>query len=393
MTAGGRPRIGLVLVGAGDLTGGGGAERYFADLFLAWRAREAALRSELWLITDTPTRRRLAEVGRDVGVDHVVELRGGTWPQRFQQALELYRLATGGRFDLLHLTLPLPRHHPWLWAGARRARRARIAVNINDYEVATALDAGRRPHGLDLAWRSYLAYFRSRAVDAFMVWYRRLVPSLQRIRPDRPALIHAANYCFVDTRTFGPAPRKHNEVVWAGRFVPVKRPALFIDAVARACAKAPELVDAWRFRLLGKGPLEEELRHRVAASGLRARVEIGFASRMDAMLASSRVFVSTQDEENFTSLAMLEAMACGNAIIARDVGQTRAFVREGANGLLIEAADADALADALLALMADDERLRASGVESRRITLEEHCADHVTEEFDTFWRRLAGDLA
>lgn len=393
MTAGRRPRIGLVLVGAGDLTGGGGAERYFADLFLAWRGSASTRACHLTLITDAQTRVRLAEIGRDLGSEDVLVLPNRRIWDRVRQAHALYALATNGQYDILHLTLALPRHLPWLQAVARRANRARIAVNLNDYELATALETGRRPRGVDLPWRSYLAYFRSRAIDGFMVWYRRLVAPLERLREGLPTLIHAADYCFVDTAKFTPAPRKRQEILFAGRLVPVKRPSLFIDAIALANRKNAAVAGDWRFRLLGKGPLEQSLRGQLAACGLDGRVTIGYAEHTEEVFAHSSVFVSPQDEENFTSLAMLEAMACANAIIARDVGQTRQFVRPGVNGLLVKGTDPGTLADAMLTLMSDDALRARMGAESRRITLEEHCVDHVMREFDAFWRKLVGDCA
>lgn len=384
-----RPRIGLVLVGAGDLTGGGGAERYFADLFLEWRASAERRGCELWLITDAVSRRHLAAIGRELGSAYVFELPESPYAARWRQAHALRRLARDGAFDLLHLTQALPRHLPWLWSLAFNTRRARVTVNINDYEVAQWLEARRPPRGVDLAWRTYLAYFRSRTVDGFMVWYQRLVAPVNALRSGRDTPIQAARYCFVDTSQFMPAIDKHNEVVFAGRLVDVKRPGLFIDAVAAARRKAPASVDGWRFLMLGKGPLEAALRRQVAAAGLDDLLRIEFAEHVGTRLAHSRIFVSTQDEENFTSLAMLEAMACGNAIVARDVGQTRAFVREGENGNLMSHPDAEACADALLGIMGDPERQRRMGKESRRITLEEHCAENALAEFDMFWQGIA----
>ena len=52
------------------------------------------------------------------------------------------------------------------------------------------------------------------------------------------------------------------------------------------------------------------------------------------MFAESSLFVSLQSENNYPSQAVLEAMACGNAVIATNVGDTRMFVNEE-NGYLI----------------------------------------------------------
>ncbi len=385
-----RPRVGVVLVGAGDLTGGGGAERYFADLFLAWRASADAHGCDLWLITDAESRSHLAAVGRILGTERVIVLEPAWGPCALWQGLAMRRMALDGRFDLLHLSLALPRHLPWIWSISKRSARARVTVNINDLEVAPALEAGRRPHGMDLEWRTYLAYFSSRTVDGFMVWYRRLVDQLARFRAHCPVPIRPARYCFVDVSHFTPAAEKRDEVVFAGRFVPVKMPALFVDAIAAARQRAPDLVNRWRFRMLGKGPLESALREQVVQAGLADILSVEYTEDTGAVLAYSRLFVSTQDEENFTSLAMLEAMACGNAIVARDVGQTREFVRDGSNGILAAGANAESVADAMLRCMAAPDDLARMGAESRRITLEEHCVEHVLDEFDEFWRGIVG---
>jgi glycosyltransferase involved in cell wall biosynthesis len=385
-----RARIGLILFGVGDLSGGGGAERYFADLFLAWRANATARHCDLWLITDRESREQLAAVGRHLGSEHVVELAPETRACGLSQALALRRIALDGRFDLLHITLALPRHLPWLWAIAKRPDRVRVTVNINDFEVATALEVGQRPHGLDLEWRTYLGYFSSRTVDGFMVWYRRLAEQLGRFRAQCPVPIYAANYCFVDVIHFAPAAQKRNEVGFAGRFIPIKQPMMFVEAVATARQRSPETVNGWRFRVLGKGPLEDALRQRVLLDGLDDIVSIEYSEDMGTVLAHSKVFVSTQDKENFTSVAMLEAMACGNAIVTRDVGQTREFVREGANGILAAGDSADAVAGAILRCLSVPDDLIRMGAESRRITLEEHCVEHVLDEFDEFWRGIVG---
>lgn len=53
------------------------------------------------------------------------------------------------------------------------------------------------------------------------------------------------------------------------------------------------------------------------------------------LLAETSVFVSIQTTNNYPSQSVLEAMGCGNAIIATDVGDTRMFINEN-NGILID---------------------------------------------------------
>jgi glycosyltransferase involved in cell wall biosynthesis len=107
---------------------------------------------------------------------------------------------------------------------------------------------------------------------------------------------------------------------------------------------------------------------------------------MAPVFARSRLFVSTQAFENFTSLAMLEAMAAGNAVIAEDVGQTREFVRPGENGHLVTSATADAFADAMADYLRHPERQDAMATESRRVATEVHTIEHFAGDITTFWR-------
>jgi glycosyltransferase involved in cell wall biosynthesis len=69
-------------------------------------------------------------------------------------------------------------------------------------------------------------------------------------------------------------------------------------------------------------------------------------------LHASDVFVNVSVRENL-SLALLEAMAAGRAIVAVADGGTPEAIEDGVSGLLIERADAALLADALERLVGD----------------------------------------
>jgi glycosyltransferase involved in cell wall biosynthesis len=65
--------------------------------------------------------------------------------------------------------------------------------------------------------------------------------------------------------------------------------------------------------------------------------------------------------------SLLEAAACGRAIVATDVPGCRDLVKDGENGFLVPPRDAKALADALAKLAADPQRCAAMGKVSRRM--------------------------
>lgn len=77
---------------------------------------------------------------------------------------------------------------------------------------------------------------------------------------------------------------------------------------------------------------------------------------------------------------LLEAAACGRAIVASDVPGCREIVQHGVNGLLVPVRNAVALADALDRLVADAEMRHRMGQEGRRIVVTHFGADQVTTQ-------------
>jgi glycosyltransferase involved in cell wall biosynthesis len=98
--------------------------------------------------------------------------------------------------------------------------------------------------------------------------------------------------------------------------------------------------------------------------------------------------VSTQAIENFTTLAMLEAMASGNAVIAENVGQTGEFVRHGENGLLVSPATVEAFADAMAEYLRHPERHDALAAASRSLATSVHTIEHFADDIIAFWRAV-----
>lgn len=386
-------RVALLLVGARDISGGGGAERYFADLFLAATRRSNPDR-EIVLFTDRATIAALAATGRDLMPYDIVILPGAGRATALVQAVAFLVHLVRRQIDIVHIVQALPRHLLWLHAllCVPRKWRPRVSLNINDARLAHGLLQTPMVTSANIPplerW-TYDAYFRGGQLTGLMVWYSLFVERFASRYRHLPAVVHAARHCFVDTERFAPAKEKRCWVVFSGRLVNLKRPLMFVDGVAHALQQAPALLAAWGFFIFGGGPLQTVVQARIDELGLTDRVKMGVHDDLRATLAQSSIFVSTQDFENFTSLAMLEAMASGNAIVARDVGQTRLFVTPTCNGLLIpEAGTASDLGRSLIEAVGSG-CLTAWGAESRRLSMEAHTVDHVLEEFDMFWYEVS----
>ena len=88
--------------------------------------------------------------------------------------------------------------------------------------------------------------------------------------------------------------------------------------------------------------------------------------------------------------SLIEAAACGRAIVASDVPGCREVVRHGENGLLVPARDSRTLANALATLI-EDSALRAKmGARGRVIFLREFSEEIVLEQTLTVYRDLLG---
>jgi glycosyltransferase involved in cell wall biosynthesis len=71
--------------------------------------------------------------------------------------------------------------------------------------------------------------------------------------------------------------------------------------------------------------------------------------------------------------ALVEAAACGRAVVTTDVPGCRDAIRAGVTGLLVPPREAVALADALQALLEDNDMRRHMGSAGRQLAEQEFC--------------------
>jgi phosphatidylinositol alpha-1,6-mannosyltransferase len=154
-----------------------------------------------------------------------------------------------------------------------------------------------------------------------------------------------------------------------------------------------ELLEAWpailgrrpdaRLALVGRGDDVKRLEAKANGLGLAGSVRFtGMVTEatLDAMLARAGGFALPGRAES-TGLAYLRAMRAGVPCIAGDADAARDIVEEGVTGMLVPAADRDALAQAVIALLGDSGRRRDMG-DAGRARYEAHFT------FDAFRQRL-----
>jgi glycosyltransferase involved in cell wall biosynthesis len=151
---------------------------------------------------------------------------------------------------------------------------------------------------------------------------------------------------------------------------PQKGHEYFVRAAAGVHRERPEVA----FRLLGEpsprhGPQMQAVEAEAADLGLPRPVTIEFIDPGgDALglLQGLDVFVLTSlPHSEGMPTAILEAMACGKAVVSTDVGSVRELVEDGVTGIVVPPRDAEAISRAVLQLVADPELRERMGAAGR----------------------------
>jgi glycosyltransferase involved in cell wall biosynthesis len=145
-----------------------------------------------------------------------------------------------------------------------------------------------------------------------------------------------------------------------------------------------------RLRIAGEGPTRVDLEAQVDRLGLRDHVEFTGQLAEHEMLdfyASIDVYVQATHGET-ASISLLEAYACGLAVVASDVEGVRGFVHDGEDGLLVAPRDPAALARALASLMADPARVDRLGAAARTRIEADYSAAAMADRYLALLRTL-----
>lgn len=159
------------------------------------------------------------------------------------------------------------------------------------------------------------------------------------------------------------AARRRPVVLAVGRLAEVKRHDLLIRAWARLKPDFPD----WSLKIFGQGPMEADLRRLADALGLSDSLQLGVhTSDMSREYLSASILAHPAEYEGF-GLAVSEALSHGlPAIGFADCSGVNTLVRDGVNGVLVSPGKdrLAAYADALAALMRDDDRRAALSAEA-----------------------------
>lgn len=153
-------------------------------------------------------------------------------------------------------------------------------------------------------------------------------------------------------------------ILAVGRLTEQKRFDNLIDAFALMAERVP----AYHLVIAGSGEAKAELEAQVQRLGLAGRVHlVGFVPDVATLYSAADLFVLSSRYEGFPN-ALCEAMAAGVPVISTDCESGPSdIVRPGVDGVLVPVGDIAAMADAIAAMAADDDKRRAMGLRGREI--------------------------
>lgn len=269
------------------------------------------------------------------------------WVGRLQGVRALFRLLpyllslwrAAGRCDVLHVMA----NSGWSWhllaapaVWVGRLRRVPVVVNYRGGEAGEFLQRSARGVRATMRRASRLIVPSGFLHEVFARhgMAAEVVPNivdLERFRPGPPAA----------------AP----QLIVARNLEPIYDNTTALQAFARVRRSVPQA----RLVVCGSGPEEAALRRLAAELGVAGAVE--FTGRIDrdamaARLRESRVALNPSRVDNMPN-SVLEALASGVPVVSTRVGGVPFIVEDGRSALLVPPADPEAMAAAILRLLAE----------------------------------------
>ena len=260
--------------------------------------------------------------------------------------------------------------HSWLWYSnflCGLARRFAVFPDI-PFIVSQRGDYHARYGRLRLWLTERIIYHQA---DVILTNAVRLRDNLRTRYPEKrilaiPNIIRSPNSSSQSESKLGNAhrpdlPKQH--IVSVGRLVPEKGYRYLIQALNLLSTNFnyPDFTAT----ILGEGESKDELSRLVDRHHLSGRIHLpGFCEEIFPILSSANLFVLPSLHESAPN-ALIEAMEMGLPCIASDVGGVSDLIEDGKSGLLVPAADSEALARAIYRALTDATLADAMGEQAR----------------------------
>ena len=160
-----------------------------------------------------------------------------------------------------------------------------------------------------------------------------------------------------------------------GALTPEKGHALLIDAFAKLRQK----ISNCRLLLAGEGRLRAELERQAQEAGLgSAIVFAGFVAEVEPVYAAGDLFVFPSLSEG-AGTSLIQAMAYGLPVLGFARGGVAEIIEDGRTGILVQEANAEALASAAVRMLQDSEFRERSARAARETAASRYSAERMVD--------------
>jgi glycosyltransferase involved in cell wall biosynthesis len=168
----------------------------------------------------------------------------------------------------------------------------------------------------------------------------------------------------LDLTEFRSVPISNNgspRILGIGSLLQMKR----WDRLVRAAWSLKNMGLDCSVEIVGGGPLRESLEKQVQDLGLLHQVRLkGHVDNIPAVLASSTFLAHSSEIEGSPNVVM-EAMACGRAVVAMDAGDIPLLIEDGKTGFVVPRGDDDKFVERLATLIQNRDLCRQMGEAGR----------------------------
>ncbi len=181
-------------------------------------------------------------------------------------------------------------------------------------------------------------------------------------------------------------PREARVVLHVSNFNPIKRIEDIVEAAAQTIASDRRLF----YVMVGDGVVRTDIESMCRRLGVAEHFRFpGWVSQQSLpdYYRLGKVFVLSSESE-VAPRVVLEAMACGRAVLVSDIAAAREIIEDGTDGVVCPCGDTKAIAENIIALLDDSERRhRLSGAARHKIE-REYDVRAVVDRFEAMTRRL-----
>lgn len=196
----------------------------------------------------------------------------------------------------------------------------------------------------------------------------------------------------VPSSFFAQEPRGEGEgpftLLFCGR-LNGRKPFKTVDVLLKAMPQVLRKHTA-ELNIIGTGPRVEEYAALARTMGIEEEVRfLGFVEhdKLPAYYGASDLLVLPSRMESF-GLVLVEAMACALPVVATRVGGIPEVVEEGVTGILVEPNDPQALAEAIIEMLDEPDRMRAMGARGRERVREHFTWDRAAERVEEAYQEI-----